>query len=609
MIIHSPIIEHYPFNPTGYEMLCDLNSKKQLDFKNQKQLEEKAKLLCHYPTVYVIEHSPSQHISDQRSIYVGETNNIVHRTRQHLYDDPKTRSDWQQLVAANDTTLYVIGHEHFNKSMTLDIENQFMLYLSAVTNVKMNNRRGNPQDQYFPSEEVDQIFSKIWYKLQLENANLFPAMALIKDMAIFKASPFHKLTSEQADAKEKILARIQTAMKSHQSGQLILVTGEAGAGKTVLLSSLFYDLETNSAPEDAVTPNLSDVNSRLKVALLVNHEEQLKVYQSICQRLDLNITDVSRPTGFINNHLNNHEQFDVVLVDEAHLLWTQGHYSYHKGHNQIDDLLQIAKVVVAVFDPHQILHTTQVVEPHLLKKWEQLTGPDNLISLHNQLRIDAALSTIQWIHDIIDDQHHTIGKLAIDPNYDIQVFDTPGELQRAIQIKNKVDKAHDFSNGISRILATYDWAYKTTKPQQDDYWYVAEGDWKMPWNYQLKAKTRRMGQQKLAWAEEAQTINEVGSTFTIQGFDLNYAGVIIGPSVKYRGGHIVFDPNEHADKAAIQNRTLSDGSKKSFANTLINNELNVLLTRGVHGLYLHAVDPQLQAALKWAVNHKFHLPN
>ena len=38
----------------------------------------------------------------------------------------------------------------------------------------------------------------------------------------------------------------------------------------------------------------------------------------------------------------------------------------------------------------------------------------------------------------------------------------------------------------------------------------------------------------LAWAEQPQTINEVGSTFTIQGFDLNYAGVILGPSVKYR---------------------------------------------------------------------------
>ena len=31
------------------------------------------------------------------------------------------------------------------------------------------------------------------------------------------------------------------------------------------------------------------------------------------------------------------------------------------------------------------------------------------------------------------------------------------------------------------------------------------------------------------------TINEVGSTFSIQGFDLNYVGVIIGPSVVYRG--------------------------------------------------------------------------
>ena len=48
----------------------------------------------------------------------------------------------------------------------------------------------------------------------------------------------------------------------------------------------------------------------------------------------------------------------------------------------------------------------------------------------------------------------------------------------------------------------------------------------------------------LAWAEQPQTIDEVGSTYTIQGFDLNYAGVILGPSVKYRNGEIIFDPTE-----------------------------------------------------------------
>ncbi len=40
--------------------------------------------------------------------------------------------------------------------------------------------------------------------------------------------------------------------------------------------------------------------------------------------------------------------------------------------------------------------------------------------------------------------------------------------------------------------------------------------------YYVKEKRNIAG---LAWAEQPQTINEVGSTFTIQGFDLNYAGV------------------------------------------------------------------------------------
>ena len=36
----------------------------------------------------------------------------------------------------------------------------------------------------------------------------------------------------------------------------------------------------------------------------------------------------------------------------------------------------------------------------------------------------------------------------------------------------------------------------------------------------------------------------------------------------------------------------------SYAQSNLRNELNVLLKRGVHGLYLFAVDPELQAALK-----------
>ena len=66
--------------------------------------------------------------------------------------------------------------------------------------------------------------------------------------------------------------------------------------------------------------------------------------------------------------------------------------------------------------------------------------------------------------------------------------------------------------------------------------------------------------KNLAWAEQKQTIGEVGSTFTIQGFDLNYAGVILGPSVKYKDGRIVFDPDSSCNTKAVRKRTLSDGT-------------------------------------------------
>ena len=46
---------------------------------------------------------------------------------------------------------------------------------------------------------------------------------------------------------------------------------------------------------------------------------------------------------------------------------------------------------------------------------------------------------------------------------------------------------------------------------------------------------------------------------------------------------------------------MHDNKKKTFSTELLKNELNVLLTRGVHGLYIHAIDPELQNKLMEAV--------
>lgn len=121
----------------------------------------------------------------------------------------------------------------------------------------------------------------------------------------------------------------------------------------------------------------------------------------------------------------------------------------------------------------------------------------------------------------------------------------------------------------------------------------------MLWNLQSKLTRQQKRLNKgLAWAEQPQTLNEVGSTFTIQGFDLNYAGVIIGPSVKYRNGRIVFDKSQSENSKAKQRRSLDSGLKIDVSEEMLNNELNVLLSRGVNGLYIYAVDDALRAALQ-----------
>lgn len=66
----------------------------------------------------------------------------------------------------------------------------------------------------------------------------------------------------------------------------------------------------------------------------------------------------------------------------------------------------------------------------------------------------------------------------------------------------------------------------------------------------------------------------------------------------YRNGEIVFEPMESRNKKAIQNRTLSDGSKEKFGEILIQHEVRVLMTRGVNGLYIYACDEELRKALK-----------
>lgn len=565
------------------------DNREALDFFEKVSLpaedEKTQEIIANFPTVYI--HNWQD--SGDFEVYVGESNDIFKRTRQH-YDAAVDKSKWQRKLMEKDARLFIIGHEHFNKSLTMDIENRLMHYMMSAERVKhVHNLRDNPQTSYYPMEELDEIFGRIWRGLRKENKELFPTESAIKDSAIYKASPLHKLTKEQKDARELILQKVSKALENGETRQLIFIDGEAGTGKTVLNSSTFYELYCQAEEEEKT----------LKCYLLVNHDEQITVYEQIAEKLGLTAKYgkvVSKPTTFINNHSED-DPVDVVFVDEAHLLLTQGKQSYH-GENQLKDIIARARVTVVMFDENQILTTEQFWEAQILEHYRnQAKAAENHIVLDKQLRMQADPVTMDWI-----DSFTKRGQLKEIPHtvdgYQIKVFDDPEMLDLEIQ-----KKAKEKDSALSRVLATYDWEYSQKRKPDDRlraYWEVVIGKWHKPWNRELGAELSRKEKRKisgLAWAEQPQTINEVGSTFTIQGFDLNYAGVILGPSVKYRNGKIIFAPSESHNNKAIRNRTLSDGTKQKFGEMLIQHEVRVLMTRGVNGMYIYACDPELRAAL------------
>ncbi len=565
------------------------DSRDALDFFEKvslpKEDEKTQDIIMNFPTVYI--HNWQE--SGNFEVYVGESNDIFKRTRQH-YDAALDKSRWQSKLLEKDASLFIIGHEHFNKSLTLDIENRLMHYMMSVDRVKhVHNLRDNPQTSYYPMEELDDIFSKIWRGLRKENKDLFPTESAIKDSAIYKASPLHKLTKEQEKARDLIIQKVSKALENKETRQLIFIDGEAGTGKTVLNSSTFYELYCQA----------EENNRNLKCFLLVNHDEQITVYEQIAEKLGLIEKYgqvVSKPTTFINNHSKD-EPVDIAFVDEAHLLLTQGKQSY-RGKNQLNDIMDRARVTVVMFDENQILTTEQFWEAQILEQYRnQAKLEENHIVLKKQLRMQADPATMDWIDSFTKERR--VKKI---PNtfggYAIKIFANPELLDLEIQ-----RRAQESDSALSRIIATYDWQYSSNHKMEDQvmkYWEVLIGKWHKPWNRELESelsKKEKRDIKGLAWAEQPQTINEVGSTFTIQGFDLNYAGVILGPSVKYRDGKIIFDPTASKNEKAVRNRTLSDGTKQKFGETLIQHEVRVLMTRGVNGMYIYACDPELRAAL------------
>lgn len=372
------------------------------------------------------------------------------------------------------------------------------------------------------------------------------------------------LIDQLSDDQQHVITQLNTYIHDSllkKQHAVAIIQGAAGTGKSVVLMQLVKQYMTDS---------------QYKTALVVNHPELYKAYQDMAKDFPgLNPRNIRRPTALINDAQKNHRKYDVIFVDEAHLLYSKSEpYAHYRGKNQLTDLMQLAKIVVVVYDFNQVFQSKMYWSQALLLN----TIGDNPYQQFNmdfQYRMIASKSQINWLDNLTAQKPLT--PFPNDSNFEFEVFSTAGALYEKIKSKNK-------TVGLSRVVATSGF------PRINGRHNVEMDTFSLPWD--------EWDPQRTHWAKRESSITQVGTIYTLQGFDLNYVGMIIGPSFGYdaKTDRMTVLPEKYSHKEIFKKRQDLQFTPAQYQD-FIANVLNVLIKRGKYGLYLTAYDDALRERL------------
>ena len=93
-------------------------------------------------------------------------------------------------------------------------------------------------------------------------------------------------------------------------------------------------------------------------------------------------------------------------------------------------------------------------------------------------------------------------------------------------------------------------------------------------------------------------INEIGCIHTLQGYDLNYVGVILGKEIDYdkANNRLVINLDKFYDKYVKQ-----QSDYETVYNYIINS-YKVIMSRGIKGCFVYACNKNMQEYLEKFIN-------
>ena len=535
-----------------------------------------------YPIVYILYDTKTM------VAYVGESTNAIARMNNHLSHPEKK----------NLNSVYIISDESFNKSAALDIESNLIQYMTAAGDFKLLNGNGGiSSHNYYQKSEYFKIFKKIWSKLSFENIRMKDLLEL-ENSDLYKYSPYKSLSSDQYNS-------ILEIFKDYSSDGIkkIFVNGSAGTGKTILaiyliklLSTLSqYELHDLDIEDEALLFELNAFKKsnpeKLTIGLVVPMTSLRNTLKQVFKSVHgLSSNMVIGPTDVVKR------KYDFLIVDEAHRLTRRksimgygafdnvnkrlGLYhtekkdgkdlqSAEKNGNQLDWIINSSKYQLFFYDSEQSIKPADVRK----ECFDKIKGQNDAsqITLFSQMRSEGKNDYITFVDNLLKEKLDNNTTIFNNPNYELALF---GDLSLMMERLQKME--NEF--GLCRSMSGYSWPWvsKTDANLPDA---VIDGV-KMFWN-----------RQSIDWINSTTDVTEMGCIHTVQGYDLNYSGVIFGKEITY-------DKNSKKIKV-IKNNYHDIKGKQALENEdellkYIVKIYKTMMYRGIKGTYIYVCDRDLR---------------
>lgn len=524
-----------------------------------------------YPIVYIL------YDLNTSIAYVGESTNALSRMLNHLSHSEKSKLKY----------VYIISSPNFNKSATLDIESNLIKYMVAdETFILLNGNAGIVDHNYYQKDKYYEVFKKIWENLKLQKV-VTKNILEIDNSDLFKYSPYKSLTLDQHQAVQKYLKILLNRNKS-----TVFVEGSAGTGKTILAVYLikllltrfdiddYEDLEGDSLQELKLVQRIQNNKKELSVGIVVPMVSLRKTIKEVFKNVKgLKANMVLGSSDVFKKH------YDILIVDEAHRLKRRfgiTNYRSHDSNNkklglgnegtELDWIMANSTHQLFFYDQAQSIRPSDINKNFFLKIKE--LKETEKIKLTSQLRSKGGIDYISFIDKLLNNE---IGdeKFNFDStDYDLKVFDYMPDMIKELQFKED-----EF--GLSRMIAGYGWEWVSRNSNTADA--IIDGV-ELTWN--------RVPHD---WINSNTELTEIGCIHTTQGYDLNYAGIIIGNEIKFNKdtNEIYVVKNNYFDAKGKVGITDNEVLKEYIINIY-----KTLLYRGIKGVYIYVCDSDLRNYFK-----------